>query len=103
MSSGFTFFICSDDGYLKEWDIRNGKVLSNRYNNNESLKSIIVNENCIITAGSCITIWNKDYSEKIKFHNGSVKDLHFSHKKNLIFAAGWDYNISAWSFNSNSA
>ena len=103
MSSGFTFFSCSDDGYLKEWDIRNGKVLSNRYNNNESLKSIIVNENCIITAGSCITIWNKDYSEKIKFHNGSVKDLHFSHKKNLIFAAGWDYNISAWSFNSNSA
>jgi WD domain, G-beta repeat len=97
-SSGFTMLSCSDDCSLKEWDFRNFKLISTR-KSSKAIKNILIKGNYIITGGDGIGIWTSDTHQEINTH-GSIKDLYYCTQTDLIYTAGWNELITAWSFNS---
>ena len=89
---------CSIDKTVKEWDLRTGLCRNNRkatYN----LREIAVNGDSIITAGEKLLLWKEKSFEVINGHTGSVKNLHFSPQNDMLFAAGCDERVTAWSLN----
>ena len=101
MSSAFTMLTCSDDCTLREWDLRTSSAFSIR-KSQSPLKSLVVKGNFVITAGETMGIWTLEGFKMIN-STGSIKSLHYCCEKDIVFAAGWDGLITAWSFNSKFA
>lgn len=102
MSSAFTVLSCSEDCTLREWDLRKNDCVSIR-KSKKSLRGVLVNDNYIVTAGNSILIWDSNSFDEIVYHSGSVKSICYSNNKKLLFTAGYDAIIVAWSFNSKFA
>ena len=89
---------CSIDKTVKEWDyeqdfaetIEKPRII---------LREIAVNGDSIITAGEKLLLWKEKSFEVINGHTGSVKNLHFSPQNDMLFAAGCDERVTAWSLN----
>jgi WD40 repeat protein len=94
MSSGFTFLTCSEDCSLREWDLRTLSEVSFR-KSDSSLKDIHIKNDFILTAGKSLTLWMENSSEKVQFHESSVKILHLAN--DLSFAGGYDGRVSCMS------
>lgn len=83
-------YTCSQDGYLKHWDIRFNNLI-NSFNSLGSLKKIICIKDRILTGGDSFRIWTENYP--IILSPDYCKDL--THKDNCILAAA-NNKVMVW-------
>lgn len=102
VTSNNSILSCSDDYTLREWDIRKAEAISVKRAKGK-LKSITVKDGFIITGGDLIRVWQDKLIDEIRYHKGSIKEVSYCQDKNLIFAAGYDGVLSAWSSPSKSS
>lgn len=83
-------YSCSQDGYLKYWDIRFSNLIKSQ-NSLGSLKKIECIKDRILTGGDCFRIWTEDYP--IIISPDYCKDI--THKDNCILAAA-NNKVMVW-------
>ncbi|OMJ82848.1 hypothetical protein SteCoe_16381 [Stentor coeruleus] len=97
MSTGCKFFTCSDDKMLKEWDLRSNQNLKVR-KSEKGLKDVVIIGDFVVTGGDVMTLWNDEGFEDVEVHKGSVKSIYYCYENEMIFSAGFDGRICAFSF-----
>ena len=97
LTSAQNIVSCSDDCTLREWDIRKADSVRVR-KGKDGLRGITVKEQLIITGGRGIRVWGSEVLDEIYWHTGGVKEVRYCCGSGMLFAAGFDGVVSAWSF-----
>lgn len=85
-----------EDGTLHIWDIRT-RALMETLNAAESINSLLIVDNVLVTAGDTITLWLPAGPHRLAFHTGKVTKVKMV-SETLMCTTSSDGSLAVWSF-----